>query len=764
MGGVNILRVLLIVSVRIVVSMGNLAVLLGRPALIGTVREHGPFVGDRRARPHPTPTGRAATAVSKTRPAAAAGGVAHPVEALGPGDTLQEVAVAPGGPRRLVVVRRMLSAQFVRFGAIGALGTVVNLGVLWLLVTATPTNYVVAAIIAAEVSILHNFALQERLVFHDARARTLGVRLWRSLVVNNLELLVRTPALIGLVELLRLPPVPAQAILLLLAFIARFAVTKHFVYGGVAEAAPPPDLFDVTTPPSDEDKYDYLRGRQHRWIFVTSALAFTGVAASMGSLAFRSIWTNVLLVPLILIAIEQALGVRTATYRRRVDEDGHRARVAGWAPGRVPSVDVFLPTCGEAAEVLRNTYTYVAALRYPGTLSVHVLDDADRYEVRELAQEFGFAYLARPGSTFKKAGNLQYAFERTGADQIVIFDADFVPRADFLTELLPYMDDPDVGIVQSPQYFETTRRQHWLQRAAGATQELFFRFIQPSRDAAGGAICVGTSAVYRRAALEATGGFPLVDHSEDVFTGIAIGRLGWQVRYVPVIVSRGVCPDSLDAFATQQYRWCEGSMALVADHHFHADESMSIRQRMSYWAGFLYYATTAMAAVLAPIPLLIMLFAFGSSIRAWFVVPLVASFAFWLVVMPLVSRTRWRYEVVRAQAIYGVAHLLCIADMVRGAVAEWIPTGATNSRTGSSVATRVRWFIVGYFGLTQVATVVGLLVASAQVGLESVWPNIVLFGLQAYVLVPVMVEAAIGLRMRSLVRRPTYVVARGGNR
>lgn len=74
-----------------------------------------------------------------------------------------------------------------------------------------------------------------------------------------------------------------------------------------------------------------------------------------------------------------------------------------------------------------------------------------------------------------------------------------------LSELVPYFEDSSVGIVQSPQFFDTRGPMNWLQRHAGATQELFYRMIQPSRDAVGAAICVGSCALYRRASLVASG-------------------------------------------------------------------------------------------------------------------------------------------------------------------------------------------------------------------------------------------------------------------
>ena len=75
-----------------------------------------------------------------------------------------------------------------------------------------------------------------------------------------------------------------------------------------------------------------------------------------------------------------------------VSEDTPRA-CRGLAPsGPVPSIDVFLPTYGEDVAVLRNTYTHVKAMEWAGRVEVHVLDDGDRGEVRDLAAQFGFDY------------------------------------------------------------------------------------------------------------------------------------------------------------------------------------------------------------------------------------------------------------------------------------------------------------------------------------------------------------------------------------
>jgi cellulose synthase (UDP-forming) len=207
---------------------------------------------------------------------------------------------------------------------------------------------------------------------------------------------------------------------------------------------------------------------------------------------------------------------------RGFDIASHRARVSAWRPASYPSLDIFLPVCGEPIEILHNTWRYVAELAwsYPGRATAYVLDDGASNQVAALAEDFGFGYLVRPNrGWYKKAGNLRHAFTQSTGEFILILDADFTPRYDLPLEMLPYFDaDPALGIVQSPQYFRTHARQSWTERGAGAVQELFYRMVQVSRDRHQGAICVGSCAIYRRRALESNGGTTLIEHSEDVHT------------------------------------------------------------------------------------------------------------------------------------------------------------------------------------------------------------------------------------------------------
>jgi cellulose synthase (UDP-forming) len=366
----------------------------------------------------------------------------------------------------------------------------------------------------------------------------------------------------------------------------------------------------------------------------------------------------------------------------------HRARVLDWRPGRYPSVDVWLPVCGEPLELLENAWSHTSAMRWAGTLCFHVADDAGDPAVRELAERFGFSYSVRANrGHMKKAGNLRHLYETTCGEFAVVFDADFCPREDFLDELMPYFDEPTIGIVQSPQYFRVLSGQHWLERGAGAVQEFFYRSVQTARQHwFSSAICVGTNAVYRRAALEANGGTTLIEHSEDVHTGFDLRCLGWSLRYVPVVLATGVCPSEKGAFMRQQYRWCAGSLSLTFSRKFWS-APLPFASRCCYLTGLGYYASTALQVIITPGMPVMLLLIDPRLVELRNYVFLAPALLFSFVLFPFWNRCHWGIEAWTARLLYGWAHLFAIADVMRGRPMGWTPTGTrTNRRRGFDLA------------------------------------------------------------------------------
>ncbi len=489
-------------------------------------------------------------------------------------------------------------------------------------------------------------------------------------------------------------------------------------------------------PPTKAERDSYL-GDQHRWLPVAGFTGYVLIVISLGFFISRHRGTAVLLIPLAVSAASTLLSLITVSRRRRVTLAGHRALVTGWSPASHPSVDVFLPSAGEDLAVIANTYRYVSRLCWPGTVKVYVLDDSGRPEVAALSRRHGFDYLSRPDrGHLKKAGNLRYGYEHSSGALIAIFDADFVPRADFLPELVPYFDDSTAGIVQSPQFFDLHQDMNWVQRAAGATQVLFYRYVQPGRDASRAAICVGTSAIYRRAALDRVGGFAQISHSEDVHTGVSMMTAGYQIRYVPTVVSKGVCPDTLDGFVVQQHRWCGGSMALLLSGRF-ASVPMTLMQRLCYWSGFSYYMSTALDLITAAVPTLLMGYFFADRVRVQnYVFVMLALMVRQAVVPVLTGRTESLVGISRVQTVYSVAHLVKLWDLLTRHQDEgWVATGAAKgSNRAQRIVRTARVYLVSY----QVLLWAAIAWRIPEYGIQQFWPMVAFALLNLYVVYPIV--------------------------
>jgi dolichol-phosphate mannosyltransferase len=158
------------------------------------------------------------------------------------------------GAQFLYQMAALRMGKMSRFAAVGALGTVLNLLIMWLLLRETSLHYLPAAVIATEVAIVHNFVLQERFVFGDLRdnRHPRWLRFIHSMLYNNVDTLVRLPVLAFLVEAMNVPSVLAQGLTLAVAFLARFLFVSTIVYRprrspeeALAESGPPVDVMAI---------------------------------------------------------------------------------------------------------------------------------------------------------------------------------------------------------------------------------------------------------------------------------------------------------------------------------------------------------------------------------------------------------------------------------------------------------------------------------------------------------------------------------------
>jgi cellulose synthase/poly-beta-1,6-N-acetylglucosamine synthase-like glycosyltransferase len=487
-------------------------------------------------------------------------------------------------------------------------------------------------------------------------------------------------------------------------------------------------------PPTRAEKYRYFRNRRplvFAWLLVAAA----GILYGYVRVATKSWWTSPALLLLAVMAPPAIVNFWLRIGKPRLTLSGHHATSRAYQHGNI-TVDVFLPSCGEPVELLDNTFRCVSDMRWHSTKTVYVLDDSARAEVRALASRYGYRYVVRANrGELRKAGNLINAFGLSDGEFIVVLDADFAVRPDFLYETMPYTADPKVGVVQTAQFFDIHNRSlSYIQRYSGALQEIFFRFIQPARDRYKAAICAGTNLIYRRSAVEKAGGFARVPIGEDVHSGVKLWWAGYETRYVPLCLAKGVAPSDFASLANQQTRWCRSSMLLMIDKHFR-EAPFTWKQRVAFWAAFLYYMSSAALLLTGPFPTLAMMWFFPRQVFPHNYLVILPSLAATLFAFPMLS-SGWRPTIYRVCIINSCCHLYAIWYAIRGRIAEWVPTGASGGK--DLVPTAVGRILLVWIAAEQTLLWSSLALRLDEFGWRPYWATLALSGYQLFLLAPLV--------------------------
>lgn len=232
------------------------------------------------------------------------------------------------------------------------------------------------------------------------------------------------------------------------------------------------------------------------------------------------------------------------------------------APTRPVAVDVMIPRYDEPREIVELTVAAAAGLR-GHDVRVWLLDDGDSDEMRELAHAHGVGYLRRPVHDHAKAGNVNHALAETDAPYVAIIDCDHVVSPDFLEATLGHFEQNErLAFVQTPQYY-ANGYQPGVPGAAWHQQTLFFGAIARGKDGLGATFCCGTNVIFRRGALEETGGFPTHSITEDFELSISLHERGWRTAYLPKVLASGLGPEDMGAYTTQQLRWARGCLSAL---------------------------------------------------------------------------------------------------------------------------------------------------------------------------------------------------------
>ncbi|HKS67276.1 MAG TPA: cellulose synthase family protein [Candidatus Acidoferrales bacterium] len=233
-----------------------------------------------------------------------------------------------------------------------------------------------------------------------------------------------------------------------------------------------------------------------------------------------------------------------------------------------PKVTVQLPIFNERY-VIERLIEAVAQFDYPRELlEIQVLDDSTD-ETQEIAsncvqrhRDLGLpiTYIHRANRQGFKAGALHNGLRSAAGELVAIFDADFIPPADFLRRSVPYFTDPALAMVQT-RWSYINRNYSPLTEVEAILLDGHFAIEHSSRYRSGLFFNFnGTAGIWRRAAIDDAGGWQHDTLTEDTDLSYRAQLRGWKFLYVPEIDCPSELPVEMNAFKTQQARWAKGLM------------------------------------------------------------------------------------------------------------------------------------------------------------------------------------------------------------
>ncbi len=247
----------------------------------------------------------------------------------------------------------------------------------------------------------------------------------------------------------------------------------------------------------------------------------------------------------------------------------NRQRSAQPPLAEFPHITVQLPLYNERY-VSRRIIDAAAQFDYPSDkLTIQVLDDSTD-ETRQIVAEtvaywrargIDVRHICRADRHGYKAGALAYGLALTHSEYIAIFDADFVPPPHFLKMLLPrLLADPKAAFVQA-RWEHLNSADSWLTRVQAISVDSHFSIEQSGRFHSGFPFNFnGTAGIWRRAAIEAAGGWQARTLTEDLDLSYRAWLNGWHGIYCNQISAPAELPPTMTAYKRQQARWAQGSL------------------------------------------------------------------------------------------------------------------------------------------------------------------------------------------------------------
>lgn len=251
---------------------------------------------------------------------------------------------------------------------------------------------------------------------------------------------------------------------------------------------------------------------------------------------------------------------------------------------KLPFITVQIPTYNDP--VAERCIKQCMKFDYPkDKYEIIIADDSTSMDTQTLLAKFadenpGFVkYVYRNNRQNFKAGALKNSMKFARGEFIVIFDADWIPKKDFLKKVIKPFSDPKVAIVQTRQGVYN-KKSNLITRFASYLLIVYHTIIMPINNKINCVFFCGTAGAIRRTAFEKVGGWNLNSITEDSDLSVHLLLRGYKTVYLDFETPSEV-PATFESFLKQQMRWCYGNARVFVDnaHSILLKKGLTLKQR-----------------------------------------------------------------------------------------------------------------------------------------------------------------------------------------
>ncbi len=235
-------------------------------------------------------------------------------------------------------------------------------------------------------------------------------------------------------------------------------------------------------------------------------------------------------------------------------------------PNEIPFVTIQLPVYNEMY-VMERLLDNIALIDYPkDKLEIQVLDDSTDETISTTASQIkrlkqtglDIVHITRTDRSGFKAGALKEGLEIAKGEYIAIFDADFLPKKDWLKRTIPFFKNTEIGVVQT-RWGHINRNYSVLTKIQAFALDAHFTLEQVGRNSKGHFINFnGTAGVWRKSCILDAGNWEGDTLTEDLDLSYRAQLRNWKFKYLEDVETPAELPVVISAARTQQFRWNKG--------------------------------------------------------------------------------------------------------------------------------------------------------------------------------------------------------------